>query len=161
MPADPAVADANVLAPIVVEVVVAVPPARAFDYFTRDIARWWPLRTHSVGEADAVGVRFEGRAGGRLIESLRDGSECVWGTIEAWEPGARLRFSWHPGRDASTAQTVDVTFVAQAGGTRVTLTHDGWERRGDDAAKARDNYVGGWKLVLGERFGGYCDAADR
>lgn len=157
MPADPAVADAA-LAPIVVDVVVPAPPARAFDYFTRDIARWWPLATHSVGEADAVDVRFERHVGGRLVESLRDGSQCVWGTIDAWEPGVRLGFSWHPGRDPSTAQRVEVTFAVHADGTRVTLTHGGWERRGDEAAAVRGNYVGGWKIVLVERFGDYCKA---
>jgi hypothetical protein len=159
MPAASAVADpSSALAPIVVDIVVPCPPVRAFDYFTRDIARWWPLATHSVGEADAVGVALEPRAEGRIVESLRDGSECVWGVVTCWEPGRRLGFTWHPGRNAADATWVDVTFAANPGGTRVTLTHGGWERR-DDGAKARASYVGGWKFVLGERYRQYCQKA--
>ena len=143
------------LAPIEVAVVVPCAPDRAFDYFTRDIGQWWPLATHSLGRDQAASVRFEPREGGRLVESQRDGSEHVWGTITAWLPGRRLAFTWHLARSPATAQLVDVRFTAQGTQTRVTLTHSGWERR-DDGQAARANYVGGWTFVLGERFGGYC-----
>jgi hypothetical protein len=143
------------LAPVVVDVLVPCPPARAFDYFTRDIARWWPLSTHSCAMADAVDVAFEGRAGGRLVERSRDGASHVWGTVTTWEPGGRVAFTWHPGRDADFATRVDVTFVAAGDGTRVTLTHDGWNARAD-GARARENYVGGWRIVLVQRYGGHC-----
>ena len=143
------------LAPVVVAVVVPSPPDRAFDYFTRDIGRWWPLQSHSLGGPDAVGVRFEGREGGRLVETLGNGDERAWGTVTTWQPGRRVAFTWHLERDPATAQDVDVTFVAVAEGTRVTLTHGGWERR-HDGATARENYASGWQFVLRERFGGYC-----
>lgn len=155
MTASPASATAEI-APIVVDLIVGCPPDRAFDYFTRDIGRWWPLASHSVGGAQALDVRFEPRAGGRLVESLRDGSESTWGTVEAWRPGERVRFSWHPGREPATAQWVEVTFARNPAGTRVTLTHGGWERRGETAAEQRGTYVGGWQFVFAERFGGYC-----
>jgi uncharacterized protein YndB with AHSA1/START domain len=144
------------IAPIVIELVVACPPDRAFDYFTRDVGRWWPLPSHSVGGEKAKDVHFEPRLGGRLVETLRDGAESVWGTIEDWHPGERVRFSWHPGREPATAQWVEVTFARNPAGTRVTLTHGGWERLGVAAAESRGNYVGGWKFVFAERFGGYC-----
>jgi hypothetical protein len=98
--------------------------------------------------------------GGRLIETVRDGTEHVWGTVTQWKPGQRLAFTWHLQRAPATAQLVDVTFVAQGAQTRVTLTHGGWERR-EDGAKARANYVGGWKIVLGERYRGFCEHAVR
>lgn len=151
-------AAASLLAPIVVDLVVSCTPVAAFDYFTRDIARWWPLPTHSVGGERAQSVRFEPRVGGRLVETLADGSESTWGTVEAWQPGERVRFSWHPGRDAATAQWVEVAFAANPAGTRVTLTHGGWERLGDEAAETRGNYVPGWQFVFGERFADYCAA---
>jgi hypothetical protein len=160
--ANPAAASvSSALAPVVVDLVVPCPPSRAFDYFTRDIGRWWPLETHSVGRDRAEGVRFEPRVGGRLVETLADGREATWGTVEAWQHAQRLRFSWHPGRDASTAQWVEVTFAANPAGTRVTLQHCGWERLDAKAIETRDHYVGGWAFVLGERFGGYCTAATK
>jgi len=152
----PAVADPKgALAPIVIDLVVPCPPDRAFEYFTRDIGRWWPLGTHSLGLADAAGVRFEPREGGRLIETLRDGREHTWGTVTTWHPGRQVAFSWHLDRDPATAQWVEVQFTANPGGTRVTLTHGGWERR-EDGAAVRENYVGGWKIVFNEGYGGYC-----
>ena len=157
MPASPAAAlEPHALAPIVLELVVPCPPQRAFDYFTRDIGRWWPLATHSLGEADAANVHFEPRVGGRVIETARDGREWVWGSVTAWQPGERVAFSWHLDRDPATAQSVEVVFAAAPSGTRVTLTHGGWERRGADAPEARAKYERGWKIVLGERYGGFC-----
>ena len=144
------------LAPIVVDLVVGCPPERAFAYFTRDVGRWWPLASHSVGREKAKDVRFEPGVGGRLVETLADGSTSAWGTVEAWHPGERLRFTWHPGRSPATAQWVEVTFAAHPSGTRVTLTHGGWGNLGEDAHATRGNYVPGWQLVLVDRFGGYC-----
>ena len=143
------------LDPIVIDLVVPCPPERAFDYFTRDIGRWWPLATHSCGEADAVALALEPRIGGLLVEHTRDGTRHVWGEVTAWEPGRRVAFTWHPGRGIDWATHVDVAFAAHPSGTRVTLTHDGWDAR-DDGARARENYADGWRLVLVERFGRYC-----
>jgi uncharacterized protein YndB with AHSA1/START domain len=154
-----AVADPQgTLTPIVVELVVPCPPERAFEYFTRDIGRWWPLQTHSLARQDAADVRFEPREGGRLIESLRDGREQTWGTVTVWQPGRYLKFSWHLDRDPATAQWVEVRFATNPAGTRVTLTHGGWERR-EDGAAVRKNYVGGWKVVFNEGYGRYCAGA--
>ena len=148
-----AVTASATLAPIVVEVVVPCPPDRAFDYFTRDIARWWPLASHSCALADAIDVAFEPRVGGRLVERTRRGDIHLWGEVSAWQPGERVAFTWHPGRDASAATSVDVRFAAQSGGTRVTLTHGGWDRR---ESGARDKYATGWQLVFAQRYAAYC-----
>jgi len=155
MPGNLGVESPPSLAPIVVDVLVACPADRAFDYFAHDIGRWWPLPTHSLGREQSASVRFEPREGGRLIERVRDGTEHVWGRVTHWTPGQRLAFTWHLDRAPSTAQLVDVTFVAQGAQTRVTLTHSGWERR-EDGAKARENYTSGWKLVFEERYSAFC-----
>jgi hypothetical protein len=76
--------------PIELGALVACAPAAAFEYFTRDIGRWWPLARYSCSEARAAGVAFEERLGGRLIETDIDGNEYMWGTVLAWEPGRRL-----------------------------------------------------------------------
>ncbi|HEX4884679.1 MAG TPA: SRPBCC domain-containing protein [Casimicrobiaceae bacterium] len=148
---------ASALAPIVVDLVVGCTPVAAFDYFTRDIGRWWPLASHSVGGEHAKDVRFEPHVGGRIVETIEGGTECVWGTVETWQPGERLRFSWHPGREPATAQWVEVTFAPNPTGTRVTLTHGGWERYGERAGDARTNYLSGWAVVVRERYADYCD----
>lgn len=120
----------------------------AFRLFTDEIDSWWPLATHSIGEANAQACYFEGCEGGRIYESAADGSIHLWGTVTAWEPPARVVFTWHPGRDASSAQEVELRFSESADGTRVDLEHRGWEILGDRAAETRNAYESGWVGVL-------------
>lgn len=125
----------------------------AFRLFTEGVGRWWPLATHSVAEADAVACAIEGRVGGRFFERDRDGNEHLWGTVTAWEPPRRLAFTWHPGRAAEGAQSVEVRFSDAGGGmTLVELTHTGWEKLGEKAATVRESYEKGWDFVFGECF---------
>jgi uncharacterized protein YndB with AHSA1/START domain len=127
----------------------------AFRIFTEDIDSWWPLATHSIGLSEADACFIEGREGGRIYESHRDGSIHLWGLVTAWDPPTRLVFSWHPGRDAATAQEVELRFSKVEGGSRVEIEHRGWEVLGDKAAETRDNYDTGWTLVL-ERYVDRC-----
>ncbi len=137
------------LPPIVKVITVGAPPDRAFGRFTKDIATWWPLRSHSVGEADAETVRLEGHVGGRIVERTRSGAEFVWGTIAVWEPPHRLAFSWHPGDDPARATHVEVRFTASGTRTRVELRHSGFERLGPKGSRIRRLYPLGWAYVLG------------
>jgi uncharacterized protein YndB with AHSA1/START domain len=136
-------------------VTVGAPAERAFAVFTTEMGSWWPLGRHSVGLDDAVMVTVEEHAGGRVYETLADGSESDWGLISVWEPPHRLVFSWHPGRDAATAQEVDVRFTPEGGGTRIELEHRGWEKLGERAGEIASGYAAGWDVVLGA----YVEAA--
>jgi hypothetical protein len=136
------------IAPLVKSATVPQDPAGAFRIFTERIAEWWPLETHSVGAADAVGLTFGRAVGERIIETIRGGETSSWGVITAWEPPDRVAFSWHPGTPPDEATAVEVTFVAGSDGTRVTLTHTGWENR-PDGHRFRTNYDAGWDIVFG------------
>ena len=139
--------------PIRMSLVVPLPVAEAFDLFTAEIGSWWPMETHSVGREAAQTCRFEGGEGGVLVEIGDDGSRHVWGTVLVWEPPARVRLTWHPGREPDSAQDLEVRFVAEGGATRVELVHGGWERLGPAADLARERYAGGWQHVFAARFG--------
>lgn len=151
---------------VVKTVVVKCAPRDAYRYFTEDMARWWPLASYSCIASQSKGARapescvIEPREGGRLFER-GGGEEHDWGKVTVWEPPSRLGFSWHPERGPDTAQHVEVTFTPEAGGTRVTLTHSGWERLGKDAAATRDNYDGGWETVFVTAFAEYANAAQK
>ena len=145
--------------PIELDALVPCAPNAAFEYFTRDIGRWWPLAHYSCSEARAGGVAFEARLGGKLIETDVDGKQFVWGTVLAWEPGRKLTFSWHPGRPPDNALTVAITFEPAGASTRVRLVHTGWERLGAGAVEARAQDASGWPKVLGELYAGYCEQA--
>lgn len=127
---------------------VNLPPAAAFRRFTEEMTAWWPLKTHSVGEAKAETVVFETRRGGRIYERTRDDEVHVWGTVIDYDPPDRVAFTWHPGREPDTAQQVELRFLASDRGTRVELEHRGWEALGDQAEKMRSRYDHGWELVL-------------
>jgi uncharacterized protein YndB with AHSA1/START domain len=129
-------------------IVVPAPIERAFDVFTGELASWWPLKTHSVGAERAQSVILEGRVGGRLYERIAGGEESDWGTVTAWEPPRRVAFTWHPGRDAGTAQEVEIRLTPEEAGTRLELEHRGWEKLAERAAEVVARYDGGWDRVL-------------
>jgi uncharacterized protein YndB with AHSA1/START domain len=133
---------------------VALPPEQAFDLFTSKLASWWPLATHSIAEVDAVDVRFEPRVGGRVIEVARDGSECNWADVLAWDPPHRVALAWHPNPEPTAATIVDVRFTAVDGGTQVDLEHHAFEELGvADGPAARAGYDEGWDPVLDDFAG--------
>jgi uncharacterized protein YndB with AHSA1/START domain len=132
--------------------------AEAFRIFVEDIDSWWPLASHSIGQQRAVACFFEGREGGRIYETHDDGSLHLWGSVTAWSPPTRVVFTWHPGRDASTAQEVELRFLPTAEGSRVELEHRGWEALGERAAETRDAYQTGWAAVL-SRMAARCQGA--
>ena len=57
---------------------VALPPAAAFELFTRQIARWWPFVGHSCYGAEAADIEFEPRVGGAVTALARDGDRIGW-----------------------------------------------------------------------------------
>lgn len=129
--------------------IVALPLDQAFDLFTTKLATWWPLATHSIAEDDAVDVRFEGRVGGRVVEIARDGTECSWADVLAWDPPHRVALAWHPNPEPVAATIVDVRFTAVDGGTQLDLEHRSFEELGDDdGPAARAGYDEGWDPVL-------------
>jgi uncharacterized protein YndB with AHSA1/START domain len=118
---------------------------RAFQAFTDEITTWWPLATHSYGGEKATEAVFEGRNGGRVYERQEDGTEADWAEVIAWEPPHRFVLEWK-----ICPSEVEVRFSYESEGvTRVYLEHRGWERAGENAEAMRENYAGGWEVVLG------------
>ncbi len=136
------------LPPIECAVTVPWPPEEAFRRFVDDFARWWPHASHSIGAERVRRLVFEARPGGRIFEEHADGRRFQWGEVRAIQPPARVSFTFHPGRDPATAQTVELRFLAQGGGTRVLLTAWDWENWGRGAARARRGYRLGWNHIL-------------
>jgi Activator of Hsp90 ATPase homolog 1-like protein len=151
--------DADVAAfavpPIEKSVLVPCNPARAFQAFTDEMTRWWPLQTHSVGQAKARSVLIEPIVGGRVYETTDDGGTSDWGRVLTWSPPTGFSMTWHPGRPPDAHTVLELSFAAEGAATRVRLVHRGWENLGKDAQAMRDSYDGGWDKVLGQGFGDY------
>jgi uncharacterized protein YndB with AHSA1/START domain len=113
-----------------VSVSVAVPPAMAFEIFTRDIDRWWRRGVKFRHAGPRAGfIALEPRLGGRLFESIdgeREPHILEVGEVRVWEPPARLVFSWRNANfSADEITEVEVGFTASSTGTMVTVTHRG------------------------------------
>jgi uncharacterized protein YndB with AHSA1/START domain len=143
--------------PVVKAVTLRATPARAFALFADDFARWWPLAQFHASP-DPVSCTIERRVGGRVFERAADGRETAWGTVLAYDPPHRLAFSWILGLSAGQEQLVDIRFMPQDRGTRVELTHSGWEKLGDGAASLRERYDRGWGTIFEHDFVAYANS---
>lgn len=133
--------------PVRKKAVVAASPDVAFQRFTAEMAEWWPMAAFSAHGAGGT-VEFAGSEGAEIVETGPGGESGVWGTILEWDPPRKVRFTWHPGRDAAGAQEVEVTFLSTGESTEVTLVHGGWGASGEDRER-RGRYEAGWDQVLG------------
>jgi activator of Hsp90 ATPase-like protein len=94
--------------PIQQSVHVDCPVEEAYRLFTEGFGEWWP------GDDEEP----------RAVEKR---------AIDVWDPPRRIEFTW--GREDN--QRVHVDFRVEADGTRVTLTHYGWERGAVTACASR------------------------
>lgn len=138
---------ADSLPPLVHELVVGADVDHAFATWVERAALWWP-RGHTMS-GDPEAVTFEPRAGGRIVERGRDGSEHVWGEVVAWEPPRRLELLWHLFFPRSEATTVTITFDPVDAGTAIRLVQTGWDALGDAGPIRRERTVQGWAAVTG------------
>ena len=143
----------STLAPVTLSLELKCSAAHAFKVFTAEVAKWWPLDSHSVELEKAKGVVFEAKVGGRIYEIGADGTEHLWGTVLDCRASDYLKYTWHPGGDPKDVHTeVEVTFVETGKTSRLDLVHTGFERYGERAGLIRENYITGWQYVAGECF---------
>ena len=135
------------IAPVRKTLSVNCSPERAFEVFTAEVGSWWPTKTHSIHKDGVTGVILEQHEGGELYE-LAEGRREHWARVTAWEPPMRLVLAWHVDPDRAGPTEVEVTFTPEGAGTRVVLEHRNWEAAGEGAETMRDNYEGGWDVVL-------------
>lgn len=144
------------MTPIRKTIDVPLSPQDAFDLFLKEMDIWWPKESHSQFGKDSTLV-VEPCKGGIIKEIARDGREALWGRIIGWDPNAYLAFTWCPGVPEEDATVVAVSFHATADGTRLELTHGGFDILGETADAVSTSYLLSWDLVLGT----YCFAARR
>lgn len=106
---------------------VKATPERAFAVFTSEIAAWWQPSSLFQTTPRAPGrLAFHE---GRLIETLANGEVFEIGRVLAWEPPARLVFSWRQASFPPDLLTeVEVRFEAVGGQTRVSVEHRGFDQ---------------------------------
>jgi uncharacterized protein YndB with AHSA1/START domain len=130
---------------IVKSVVLACDPGRAFALFTEQAGLWWPAARRHSKDANST-IRME--ACGRFFERSSDGTEVELGVVRHFEPPRRLLLDWYPGTGPEHPTQVEITFAAEAGGTRVTVRH--MQGSADSAVFARSAtaYDRSWDQVM-------------
>jgi len=129
----------------------------AFERFTSHFGDWWPRYSHSIGGKRVKRLVFECRVGGLIYEEHYDGTRMLWGTVTAFDAPNRVAFTFHPSREESDAQLIEVRFLPDGVGTRVELTSSGWDKMGKSAQRAYGAYRLNWGAALdrfAERFSG-------
>jgi hypothetical protein len=126
-------------------VLLPLTPAEAFKLFTEAISAWWPAdRRHTGDEASTLFLQ----ADGRFFERARNGDEIDLGRVVEWQPRERIVLDFYLATGPAHPTQVDIAFVPEGDGTRVTVTHgpkpeslDLW----DDRAP---RYARSWEVVL-------------
>ena len=112
---------------------------------------WQSLATTAGMKAWLGPDQYEGRLGAQFVMNVTEGDNQyrMFGEVITFDPPNELAFTWqeeHVGvRIWPAATTVTVTLTPEDGGTRVTLTHHGFDQL--PAAIAQDElagYVEGW-----------------
>jgi uncharacterized protein YndB with AHSA1/START domain len=136
------------------EVVVDLPPARAFDLFTADMTSWWPPE-HHIGSAPIDQIIVEPKEGGRWYTRHQDGTETSTGVVLAWDPPGRVVVTWQIGADwkfrDDLITTVEVQFRPEGDDrTRVVLEHRDLEAYGKEASEMKKTFEdpGAWTATL-------------
>lgn len=132
--------------PIVLELSLTCTPSRAFEVFTARMGSWWDPQY--TGNPDTfTTITIDPRLRGQITERHSDGAEHDWGEVLAWDPPARVAFSFTLAQDRTFPTVVRATFVPSDGGTQFTFEHDGWTEHN---AAARGKF-GDWAYLL-DRF---------
>jgi len=131
---------------IVEEIEIAAPPARVFAALIdpAQLLAWWGDRR----TFPSTHWELDARVGGRWLSRWRgpDGATfALGGEILEIDPPRVLAYSWWDERYPGLPHTmVRYELMATGTGTRVKLTHDGF-----DADRADfDDYNGGWSSVM-------------
>lgn len=135
------------LASVELSVVVKAPLEEAFELFTSRMGEWWPLDVASYGGDRARQIFLEPRVGGRFFERFTDGDELQVGSVIACQPPRLISFTWVTA-DWLGETVVDVRFSPEAAGTRVDLSHHGFERIGPVGPDVAAKFRNGWPRVL-------------
>ncbi|MGP0091246.1 MAG: SRPBCC domain-containing protein [Xanthobacteraceae bacterium] len=105
---------------MVKSVVLPLAPRAAFELFTQKIGEWWPAdRRHTEDPTSEIFLLQSGR----FYERAGDGREVELGCVRSWELPSRIVLDFFLATGPEKPTEVEITFVAEERGTRVTVTH--------------------------------------
>jgi hypothetical protein len=140
-------------APIRKSILVNAPQERAFQVFTAGMGGWWRPE-HHIAKTPFADVVVEPRTGGRWFERDKDGTECEWGKVLAWDAPRRVVLAWQLNAewkyDPDFITELEIRFTTEGSATRVELEHRDIEKFGATSAAVRAalDSTEGWEGAL-------------
>ena len=130
---------------IVKSVMLPLPPPAAFELFTRKIGEWWPPdRRHTQDPTSEIFLLQSGR----FYERAQDGQEVELRYVRSWERPSRILFDFFIATGPEKPTEVEITFAADEGGTRVTVTHRPKPSSEALWTERAPRYTRSWDVVL-------------
>jgi Activator of Hsp90 ATPase homolog 1-like protein len=106
---------------------------QAFELFTNEISLWWPADRRHLNDPNS---RLFLLSDGRFYERASSGAELDLGRVRVWDQPHRIVLDFFMGTDAAHPTEVEIRFVADDSGTRVSVEHrpqagspDVWDKR--------------------------------
>lgn len=138
-------------------------PVVAFEVFSFDMAKWWPMDTHSVSAGNntlPANLILERAEDGRIVEVDSNGKAHPWGHFQEYQAPFRVLIAWHVDDTPDHSTYIEVVFGMETNGsTTVVLTHSGWDIFGDAAEDKYSEYDAGWDVIFGKCFKDACQEA--
>lgn len=136
-------------------------PIVAFEVFTSEMAKWWPMDTHSISAGNntlPASLIVERSEDGRIVEIDSNGKAHPWGHFQDFQAPSRVLIAWHVDDTPDHSTYIEVVFGMETNGvTTVVLTHSGWDIFGDDAEQQYSKYDTDWDIVFGKCFKTACE----
>ena len=101
------------------EISMSAPREAVWTALTDEVNAWWLPDFHMVGP-DSI-VRFEGRAGGALIETRTDGGSLLWYTVQMAMPNESLHLVGHLGPEWGGPATSLLSLTLETQGDETVL----------------------------------------
>jgi uncharacterized protein YndB with AHSA1/START domain len=131
------------------DTLIAAPPDRVWRALTADLGRWWTA-PYFVDPDHVTGLVLEPGVGGRFMECWGEpGQGYLLGQVVEWLPPLRLGFTWQQPNWAGAVTLVAVRLEPEGEGTRVLVSHEGFERVPGGGEKWA-GYAHGWSDLLGK-----------
>ena len=130
---------------MVKSVLLPLAPVKAFELFTQAISQWWPADRRHTGDPASEIFLLES---GRFFERAHDGQEIELGRVRLWESPNRIRLDFFIATGVERPTEVEISFAAEAGGTRVTVQHGPTPSSEALWLERAPRYDQSWQVVL-------------
>ena len=139
---------------IELEIPIDATPARVWKALVDDTGAWWPKDFYIT--ADPRPMTLEAKAGGRLFERGKNGSELLWFTVHAIDPEKSMDLVGHLapayGGPATTMLHLELE-PDRDGATLFKITNAIFGHIGENLKSIKD----GWHIIFHDNFKAFIE----